>query len=147
MRASKLSRQEKKLLYDAHKIPLMIACERSDSRKRTGRPIPVVTLAKFTRDHGDRFLSRQLPARRCISGSQLTIIASYCGVAAKSVPVDVINSLGFFNASRLTRTQTRLQLCSTCANKVTSCSYRRSSGPHTYCDRFRLTVSRATNFK
>jgi len=32
---------------------------------------------------------------------------------------------------------TPLRLCSTCANKVTSCCcYRRSFGPHTHCNRF-----------
>lgn len=78
--AEGISLRKKRLLYDAYKMPLMAACERI--RKGTGRPIPGVSPAKFAGVDGDRFPSRQLPARRCISGSQLTIIAGYHGVAA-----------------------------------------------------------------
>lgn len=125
-----------------HKM-LLMAERIHDGWKRTG-----VFSAKFTGDHGDRFPSRQLPVRRCISGSQLTIIASYRGVATwnwyqRRDPT----RFGSFDATRFTRTQIRFRLCSTCANKVTSCRYCCSFGPHTHRDRFQLTMSRATNFE
>lgn len=91
------------------------------------------------------FPSRQLPAVRCISGSQLTIIGSYRGVAwpRKIATRGVIRLFRTFRRGRkrgdgsAIDAHANARLCPTCANKVTSCRHRLSFGPHTHRDRFR----------
>lgn len=83
-------------------------CERIPTVKRKpGCPHPRFVSSEIRRS----FPSRQLLARRCISGSQLTIIGGYRG-RVKSVPVAWSARFGPFDAIRkgparvpLTRTQ------------------------------------------